>query len=75
MTQPTDSDIAATLNGIARASTHPRELAREAVARYRQGSAISAYYDFNSAPVELRRVIYDAAVRFSRRRWWSKLLR
>ncbi len=68
-------EITAALNGIARASTHPRELAREAVARYRQGSATGACYDFNSAPMELRRVVYDAAVRFSRRRWWSRLLR
>lgn len=68
-------EITAALQGIERASTPPRQLAREAVARYRQGSAIDTHYDFHAAPIELRQVVYDATVRFSRRRWWARLLR
>lgn len=69
------SEITKALRGIERASTHPRQLARERVARYRQSSALRPTYDFSDAPVELKQIVYDATVRFSRRRWWSRLLR
>lgn len=44
-------------------------------AEYRKGTAIDPRYNFNAKPEALRQVFYDAAVRFSRRRWWARLLR
>lgn len=68
-------EITDTLNAIAAASNENRQLARERVAKWRAGSAIRLSYDFDNAPVELKQVVYDTTVRFSRRRWWSRLLR
>lgn len=69
-------EITAALDSIARASTPARELAKEAVGRYRQRTmTIDPDYDFSAAPLELKQVVYDATVRFSRRRLWSRLLR
>lgn len=69
-------EITEALNSIARASTPARELAKEAVERYRRRTTMTdPDYDFNAAPVELRQVVYDVTVRFSRRRLWSRLLR
>lgn len=50
-----------------------RQLARGLVAEYRKGTAIDPEYDFSVQPRELRQVVYDGIVRYSRRRWWSKL--
>lgn len=78
MKPPTTTDINTTLRAIEateRSPDHARALAREAVARWQRGSVIDPDYDFNAQPVELRRIAYDATVRFSRRRWWSRLLR
>lgn len=68
-------EITKALDSIARASTPARELAKEAVTRYRKGHALEPAYDFSTVPSELRQVVYDGSVRFSRRRWWSVLLR
>lgn len=68
--------ITDTLAQLEAAELHPtRQLARKLVAEHRQGSAIDTRYDFNQAPRELKQVVYDTIVRFSRRRWWSRLLR
>lgn len=75
MSNPTSEAIDATLKRIEHASTPARELAKEAVTRYRKGHALEPAYDFSTVPSELRQVVYDGSVRFSRRRWWSVLLR
>lgn len=78
MTNPTAKSIADTLAAIEaqeRDPNHPRAIARSLVAKYRKGKAIDETYRFEDAPVELRRVIYDGTVRFSRRRWWARILR
>lgn len=53
---------------------HARDIARTAVAKYRRGTAINPTYDFSAQPKELRQVVYDGTVRFSRRRWYSRLI-
>lgn len=64
------------LTSIENAELHPtRQLARRLVNEYRKGSAIDPRYDFNAQPRELRAIMYGAAVRFSRRRLWSRILR
>lgn len=76
--QPTAKAVNDTLKQIESAErdpNHPRSLAREAVARRRANSTIDPRYDFSAAPAELRQVVYDGTVRFSRRRLWSRLLR
>lgn len=75
---PSSKEVSDTLQSIGAAErdpNHPRSIARAAVAQHRRGTAINHRYDFNSAPLESRRVIYNMIVRFSRRVWWSKLLR
>ena len=76
--KPTVTDVNAALNKIEQAERdpqHPRSLARAALQRYRRGSAIDRNYDFSKVPVELRRIVYNATVRFSRRRFWARVLR
>lgn len=76
MSEP--KEITDTLNAIEaaeRGPDHPRTLARQAVAKWRAGSAIDSRYDFTSASPELKQVVYNVIVRFSRRRLWSRLLR
>lgn len=63
--------IDAALAGIERASTHPRELARQAVQRHRERAT---EYDFEKAPRELKTVMYGGTVRFKRRSWLARLL-
>lgn len=76
--KPTDTDVNRALQAIEateRDENHSRTLARDTIRRYRQATAIDRNYNFNAQPEELRQVFYDAAVRFSRRRWWSRWLR
>lgn len=68
-------EVAEALEVLDRELTPPREIASQRVAKWRAGSAIRLSYDFDNAPVELKQVVYDTTVRFSRRRWWSRLLR
>lgn len=75
---PTTNDISRALREIEQTELpedHPRKLAQQAIAEYRKGTVLRLTYDFNEQPRELRQVFYDAAVRFSRRRWWSRWLR
>lgn len=76
--KPTTADVNTVLREIETADLpdqHPRKLATKTIAQYRATAAIDPDYDFVDQPRELRQVFYDATVRFSRRRWWSKLLR
>lgn len=76
--KPSPTDITRALKSIEHAELpddHPRRLARKALGQYQQTAVIDPDYEFNQQPRELRQVFYDAAVRFSRRRWWARLLR
>lgn len=59
------------LASIERASEHPRILARKAIQQHREKSVA---YDFETAPRELKRVMYGGTVRFKRRGWLARLL-
>lgn len=76
--KPTTADVNTALRAIASTELpddHPRRLAAKAIAQYQATAVINPDYDFNQQPRELREIFYGAAVRFSRRRWWSRLLR
>lgn len=79
MTNPTKNDVSAALRKIELSElpeSHPRRLAQQAVARYRQGNAIDHRYKFEDAPAELRQIVYSAAVRYHyRHSLWSRLWR
>lgn len=78
MKEPSSKAIADTLRAIEnaeRGQEHPRTLARKAVAQYRTTTNTALDYDFDRAPKELKQVVYNVAVRFSRRRLWARLLR
>lgn len=76
MTKPTPQSVDEVIATLESQQLHPtRQLARRLVNEYRKGSAIDPRYDFNSQPRELRAIMYGAAVRFSRRRWWTRILR
>lgn len=70
---PKAKSVDATLDEIARASesVHPtRQLARDRIAQYRQGTAIDPLYDFSTQPEQLRQIVYNAAVRWHYKRRW-----
>lgn len=71
MNTPKPETVADALRSIERASTHPRELARQAVQHHHEKSAA---YDFETAPKELKRVMYSGTVRFKRRSWLARLI-
>lgn len=77
MKQTTDPIEAAlrSIENAERGEEHPRTLAHLLVAQYRATANATPEYDFDHAPKELKKVVYDAAVRFSRRRLWARLLR
>lgn len=71
-------EITAALQGIERASTPPRQLAREAVRRHRQPvkpSLTQAMIDSGGDNEERRQRFVMASVKFKRRSWLSWLLR
>lgn len=71
-------EITAALAGIERASTSPRQLAREAVRRHRQPAKpflTQAMIDSGGNNEERRQRFVMAAVKFKRRSWLSWLLR
>lgn len=76
--KPTPNDIHHALRSIENAERdpeHPRSLAHRLVAQHRASAHATPEYDFDHAPKELKRVVYGATVRFSRRRLWARLLR
>lgn len=71
-------EITTALQDIERASTPPRQLAREAVRRHRQPSQPSltqAMIDTGGDNEERRQRFISAALKFRRRGWLSWLLR
>lgn len=68
---PDSKSVNAALAAIERATKSPRELARERVALYR---AKRAEYDFESAPRELKAIVYSGTMRFRRRSLLARLL-
>lgn len=73
MTNPSPNDIDAVLAQVERQSKSPRELAREAVERHR--AVKEPDYDFDTAPKELKAVLYGAALRYRKRSLWSRIFR
>lgn len=74
MSEP--KEITAALEGIARASQSPRELAKEAVGRYRQQSSqqlSQALIDGGYDEEERRRRFVSASVKFRRRSIFARL--
>lgn len=67
----TDPEVAEALECLNRTLESPRTLARKAVQRRREKSAA---YNFETAPKELKRVMYGGVVRFKRRSLLSRLL-
>lgn len=70
-------EITAALDAISRASTHPRQLAREAVRRHRQPSQPSltqAMIDSGGDTEERRQRFVSSALKFRRRGILSRLL-
>lgn len=79
MRSPTSTDITAALKAIEATElpdSHPRRLAREAIAQHRRAKAIDPDYDFSAAPRQMRQVIYDSIVKYgAQHSLLSRLLR
>ena len=66
--EPKQSDVDKVLAQL----EHPRVIAKRLVA---ERHAKQTEYDFDAVPKANKQVIYNTTVRFSRQRWWSRLLR
>lgn len=79
MKPPTSTDITAALKAIEATElpdSHPRRLARQAIAEHRRVRAIDPDYDFSAAPQQMRQVIYDMSVKYgAQHSWWARLRR
>lgn len=76
--KPTNHDITAALKAIEATELpddHPRRLAQQAIAQRHRARAIDPDYDFNSAPRQMRQVIYNMSVKYSAQHSWLARLR